>query len=115
MGAGFQAGLLLTELIARRIAHRILIVSPSGPLLDQWAMEMSHRFGLRFQIINRQALDEVRRSTELGAIPFDHISLDLPATICSRWRCDMRRKPSLRCSRNAATTLMSARRSAIRK
>lgn len=77
LGKTIQAGLLLTELIARRIAHRILIVSPSGPLLDQWEMEMSHRFGLRFKIIDRQALDEVRRSTELGAIPFDHISLGL--------------------------------------
>jgi ERCC4-related helicase len=77
LGKTIQAGLVLTELIARRIAHRILIVSPSGPLLDQWEMEMSHRFGLRFQIIDRQALDEVRRSTELGAIPFDHISLGL--------------------------------------
>ncbi len=77
LGKTIQAGLLLTELIARRIAHRILIVSPSGPLLDQWEMEMSHRFGLRFRIIDRQTLDEVRRSTELGAIPFDHISLGL--------------------------------------
>ncbi|MEI7732683.1 MAG: helicase-related protein [Verrucomicrobiota bacterium] len=77
LGKTIQAGLLLTELIARRIAHRILIVSPSGPLLAQWGMEMSHRFGLRFQVIDRQSLDEVRRSTELGAIPFDHISLGL--------------------------------------
>ena len=77
LGKTIQAGLLLTELIARRIAHRILIVSPSGPLLAQWQMEMSTRFGLRFQVIDRQALDEVRRSTELGAIPFDHISLGL--------------------------------------
>jgi Type III restriction enzyme, res subunit len=77
LGKTIQAGLVLTELIARRIAHRILIISPSGPLLDQWAMEMSHRFGLRFRTIDRQALDEVRRSTELGAIPFDHISLGL--------------------------------------
>jgi hypothetical protein len=77
LGKTIQAGLLLTELIARRIAHRILIVSPAGPLLDQWDMEMSHRFGLRFQIVDRRALEEVRRSTELGAIPFDHISLGL--------------------------------------
>lgn len=77
LGKTIQAGLLLTELIARRIAHRILIVAPPGPLLDQWEMEMSHRFGLRFRIIDRSALEEVRRSTELGAIPFDHISLGL--------------------------------------
>lgn len=77
LGKTIQAGLLLTELIARRIAHRVLIVSPSGPLLAQWETEMSQRFGLRFQVIDRQALDTVRRSTELGAIPFDHISLGL--------------------------------------
>ncbi len=77
LGKTIQAGLLLTELIARRIAHRVLIVSPSGPLLDQWEMEMSHRFGLRFRVIDRQALDEVRRGTELGAIPFDYIPLGL--------------------------------------
>jgi superfamily II DNA or RNA helicase len=77
LGKTVQAGLLITELIARRIAHRILIVAPSGPLLKQWEMEMAQRFGLRFQIIDRQALDQVRRSTELGSIPFDHIPLGL--------------------------------------
>jgi superfamily II DNA or RNA helicase len=77
LGKTVQAGLVLTELIARRIAHRILIVSPAGPLLEQWETEMAQRFGLRFRIIDRQALEDVRRSTELGAIPFDHISLGL--------------------------------------
>lgn len=77
LGKTVQAGLLLTELIARRIAHRVLIVSPAGPLLEQWETEMSQRFGLRFEILDRQALERVRRSTELGAIPFDHIPLGL--------------------------------------
>ena len=40
LGKTIQAGLILTELIARRIAHRILIVSPAGPLLEQWKTEM---------------------------------------------------------------------------
>jgi hypothetical protein len=35
-----QAGLIVTELMARRLAHRILIVSPAGPLMEnrhnQW-------------------------------------------------------------------------------
>jgi superfamily II DNA or RNA helicase len=77
LGKTVQTGLLLTELIARRIAHRILIIAPSGPLLAQWETEMAQRFGLRFQIIDRQALEQVRRSTELGSIPFDHIPLGL--------------------------------------
>ncbi len=77
LGKTIQAGLILTELMARRVAHRILVVSPAGPLLDQWQQEMTERFGLRLQIIDRACLEDVRRSTELGANPFDHIPLGL--------------------------------------
>jgi len=77
LGKTVQAGLVLTELIARRLAHRILVVSPAGPLLEQWKTEMSQRFGLRLEVIDRAKLDEVRRSTELGSNPFDHIPLGL--------------------------------------
>ena len=77
LGKTVQAGLVITELIARRLAHRILIVSPAGPLLEQWKVEMSQRFGLRLEVIDRAKIDEVRRSTELGSNPFDHIPLGL--------------------------------------
>jgi len=77
LGKTIQAGLILTELMARRIAHRILIVSPAGPLLDQWHMELLDRFGLRMDIVDRARLDEIRKSTELGSNPFDHIPLGL--------------------------------------
>ena len=77
LGKTCQAGLVLTELIARRLAHRILIVSPAGPLLEQWKVEMSERFGLRMEVIDRAKLEEIRRSTELGSNPFDHIPLGL--------------------------------------
>lgn len=77
LGKTIQAGLVLTELVARRIAHRILIVSPAGPLLAQWKEEMRERFGLRLEVIDRATLEEVRRQNELGANPFDHIPLGL--------------------------------------
>jgi SNF2 family DNA or RNA helicase len=77
LGKTIQAGLVITELIARRLAHRILVVSPAGPLMDQWQMEMSERFGLRLDVIDRAKLEEVRRGTELGSNPFDHIPLGL--------------------------------------
>ena len=77
LGKTIQAGLILTELIARRVAHRILIVSPAGPLLEQWQLEMLERFGLRMDVIDRAKLEEIRRQTELGANPFDHIPLGL--------------------------------------
>ena len=75
LGKTVQAGLLITELMARRVAHRILIVSPAGPLLEQWKNEMLQRFGLRLDVVDRARLEEIRRSTELGANPFDHIPL----------------------------------------
>lgn len=75
LGKTVQAGLILTELIARKLAHRILLVTPSGPLLDQWVTEMLQRFGLRFERVDSTKLAQVRRSTELGANPFDSIPL----------------------------------------
>jgi superfamily II DNA or RNA helicase len=77
LGKTIQAGLIITEMVARRLAHRVLIVSPAGPLLDQWKLEMSDRFGLRLDVIDRARLEEIRKGTELGANPFDNISLGL--------------------------------------
>ena len=77
LGKTIQAGLVITELVARRLAHRVLIVSPAGPLLEQWQVEMSDRFGLRLDVIDRARLDEIRRGTELGANPFDYVPLGL--------------------------------------
>ncbi len=78
LGKTVQAGLVLAELIARRRAHRILVVSPAGPLLTQWQEEMRSRFGLRFgDVRDWGSLQEVRRGIELGANPFDAIPLCL--------------------------------------
>lgn len=77
LGKTVQAGLVITELVARRLAHRVLIVSPAGPLMDQWQVEMSERFGLRLEVIDRQKLEDIRRNTELGSNPFDHVALGL--------------------------------------
>ncbi len=77
LGKTIQAGLVITELMARRLAHRLLIVSPAGPLLEQWKTEMSERFGLRLDVVDRARLEEIRKSAELGANPFDHVPLGL--------------------------------------
>jgi ERCC4-related helicase len=75
LGKTVQAGVVLAEMIARRRAHRILIVSPAGPLLDQWNNEMRNRFGLRFTILRDWgSLQEERRKLVLGANAFDHVS-----------------------------------------
>lgn len=77
LGKTVQAGLIITELVARRLAHRVLVVSPAGPLLEQWQLEMRERFGLRLHTVDRAKLEEIRRATELGSNPFDHIPLGL--------------------------------------
>lgn len=77
LGKTIEAGLVITELMARRIAHRLLVVSPAGVLLEQWRTELLERFGLRMEVIDRAKLEEVRRQQELGANPFDFIPLGL--------------------------------------
>ena len=77
LGKTIEAGLVLVELIARRRAHRILIVTPAGPLLHQWDAEMRERFGLRFRVLDAAELKRIRFQQELGANPFDHVALAL--------------------------------------
>jgi SNF2 family DNA or RNA helicase len=77
LGKTIQAGMVVVELMARKLAHRVLFVSPAGPLLDQWKTEMRERFGLRLEVLDRARLEEIRREHELGANPFDHAPLAL--------------------------------------
>ena len=78
LGKSIEAGLIICELIARRRAHRVLVLSPAGPLLVQWSQELRQRFGLRFvSVTDSAALEEQRRKLELGGNPFDAIALCL--------------------------------------
>ncbi len=78
LGKTIEAGLIACELIARRRAHRVLVVAPAGPLLTQWSQELRQRFGLRFtSITDAASLQEQRRRLELGGNPFDAIALCL--------------------------------------
>ncbi len=78
LGKTIQAGLIAAELLVRRRAHRILVVCPPGPLLQQWEQEMRIRFGLRFTAITDNSdLRDLRRGRELGDNPFDTTALCL--------------------------------------
>ncbi|HEX2939901.1 MAG TPA: DEAD/DEAH box helicase family protein [Rhodopila sp.] len=78
LGKTIQAGLIAAELITRRRAHRILVVTPPGPLLRQWEQEMRLRFGLRFTAIADAAtLRARRRGLEPGGNPFAATALCL--------------------------------------
>lgn len=78
LGKTVQAGLIATELLVRRRAHRILIVCPPGLLLRQWEQEMRHRFGLHFTpIADAAGLRAARQGLEFGGNPFEATALCL--------------------------------------
>ena len=60
-GAGktIMAGLLISELLMRADAKRIMIVAP-GSLTEQWQDELSEKFGLHFDLFSRDKQEECR-------------------------------------------------------
>lgn len=60
-GAGktIMAGLLVKELIARSDLERCLIVAP-GSLVEQWQDELGEKFGLEFDILTRDMIENSR-------------------------------------------------------
>lgn len=63
LGKTIEAGLVLQELMLRQRVERVLIVCPAAVTL-QWRDEMEKRFGLRFEIFNRDFVS--RRRQERG-------------------------------------------------
>jgi superfamily II DNA or RNA helicase len=61
LGKTIQAGLILSELRARQVLRRALILTPAG-LRDQWLAELRERFGLEATIIDAGALAALQRS-----------------------------------------------------
>lgn len=70
LGKTIEAGICLTELIARGRARRILLVVPPG-LIPQWQDEMREKFGLAFHLIeNAAALDRAQTALAEGLKPW---------------------------------------------
>lgn len=51
LGKTVQAGLIVAELSARRLAERVLVLAPAG-LREQWAGELAHRFSIDAAIVD---------------------------------------------------------------
>ena len=64
LGKTIEAGLVMQELIARQRVRRVLILCPSS-LKKQWQEEMRDRFALRFEIVDLEYVDRLRK--EYGA------------------------------------------------
>lgn len=69
LGKTIQAGLVLTELMARRRIRRILIVCPASLQL-QWREEMRDKFSLDFTVLDRAAMTDIQRDYGMDSNPW---------------------------------------------
>lgn len=69
LGKTVEAGLILTELLLRRRIRRILVLTPAS-LRQQWRDELWEKFSLRFEIVDRQGTERLRRRLGMDANPW---------------------------------------------
>lgn len=71
LGKTIESGLVISELIFRHRANRIVVVCPS-PLQIKWRDEMLEKFGLEFAIVDSALVKRLRRERGLYANPWTH-------------------------------------------
>jgi superfamily II DNA or RNA helicase len=69
LGKTIQATLIVTELCARGLAERVLVLTPAS-LREQWAVEMHERFRLRPTIFDQATLANTVASLPVGVNPW---------------------------------------------
>lgn len=80
LGKTIEAGICLSELMARGVGRRILLVVPPG-LIPQWLDEMWDKFGLRFTPIeNSASLDRAQTSVSEGIQPWAYFDRVITST-----------------------------------
>jgi superfamily II DNA or RNA helicase len=70
LGKTIEAGLIARELLLRKKVREIVVACPPSMLL-QWREELEARFGLRFQILDKDYLQEVRQERGFGTNPWN--------------------------------------------
>ena len=73
LGKTVEAGLILTELLLRRRIQRVLVLTPAS-LRQQWRDELWEKFSLRFEVIDRQGTERLRRRLGMDANPWRSFS-----------------------------------------
>jgi SNF2 family DNA or RNA helicase len=69
LGKTIEAGLILRELLLRRRIDFVLVAAPPSMTL-QWQDELEAKFGLTFEIIDRDRLAELRRTHGFAVNPW---------------------------------------------
>ena len=69
LGKTIEAGLIARELLLRRKAKSIVVAAPPS-MLEQWKGELEDRFGLMFEILDREYVSRMRRERGFGVNPW---------------------------------------------
>ena len=69
LGKTIEAGLIARELLLRKKAHEIVVACPPS-MLWQWRDELEARFGLTFQVLDKDYVRDVRRQRGYGVNPW---------------------------------------------
>jgi len=69
LGKTIEAGLIARELLLRKKAKTIVVAAPPS-VLEQWKGELEERFGLVFELLDRQYVAKVRRERGFGVNPW---------------------------------------------
>lgn len=69
LGKTIEAGLIARELLLRKKVREILVSCPPSMLL-QWKEELEARFGLTFEILDKEYMKQVRRERGFGVNPW---------------------------------------------
>ena len=69
LGKTVEAGLVMRELLLRRRID-LIVISPPPAMLVQWKDELESKFGLTFDIIDRERVSELRRLRGFSVNPW---------------------------------------------
>ena len=69
LGKTIEAGLIARELLMRKKVREIVVACPPSMLL-QWREELESRFGLQFEILDKEYIQKVRRERGFGVNPW---------------------------------------------
>jgi len=70
LGKTIEAGLIARELLLRKKAREIVVCCPPS-MLYQWKDELEARFGLTFEILDKDYMKRVRQDRGFGINPWD--------------------------------------------
>ena len=70
LGKTIEAALIANELLLRRRVREIVVACPPSMLI-QWKDELENRFGLTFEILDRQYIERIRQERGYGVNPWN--------------------------------------------